>query len=266
LKLIKTGAMNKLVVQNGGMPLHGDDFGFVHNGLLEAFKGALSLFGETSGGNFIISGCEVTQAGVNVSITTGFAVINWEIVIVPALSISNPSSQPFSIKLEQTWDPAGNKVFADSAARDTYAIRRGVLSLGSTPGNEVLLSAAHVRLGPRLVELIMASQQVQFITSFQTNFGPDLTEPMTLKKHLNRIYLEGYLRYSGASNNAANLYAFEIPAGFRPANDRFFIGTTTENDLFRVSVFANGQVFVQYYQIGPVDWAPGVKFNFSWTL
>lgn len=253
--------MNKLVIPNGGMPLHGNDFEWIHAGVVEALKGVVSLFGATSSGSFIISGCEASILAGNVSITEGFACIGWEVCFCPAQTIVAAAIADVSIKLVQSYDSAGLELFADAVARDTYAVRRGIISTGST-SPEINL-ASPVRLPKRLEDIILSQEVEHEVSSFQPNFSSGL--PLTLKRVLNRVYIQGNLFYGGSSSNAADLHAFTIPAEFRPSNPIYFMGTTTENDLFRITIYPAGQVYAQYYG-SPVDWSPGVFFNFSWFV
>lgn len=251
--------MNKLIIPNGGMPLHGNDFEWIHTGIAEALKGVVSLFGATSSGSFIISGCEPSLGGGNVSITEGFACIGWEVCYCPAQTVAALAIGDVSIKLVQSYDPAGQELFADLVTRDTYAIRRGIISTGST-SPEINL-ASPVRL-PKRIEDIVLSQEVEHeVSSFQANFSSGL--PIVLKKVLNRTHIQGNVFYAGSSSNGADLYAFNIPTDFAPFTPCYFMASTIENDVYRVSIFPAGQVYIQYVGT-PVDWSKGCFFNFSW--
>lgn len=258
--------MNKLIIPNGGMPLHGNDFEWIHSGIFEAFKGVLSLYGANTSGNIILSGINVTTSGSSISISEGFVAINWEICYVPAATISNPDSLPYSVKLTQTYDPAGNELFADAVARDTYAIRRGVLSTGTT-SNEIRLDTPnYIRLDARLAEVIISQFLSQQITTFTANFAADTTNPIYVKKFLKTVHLEGWLRRPGGnSNDEGDFKAFDLPAAYRPPYNRFFITTSAQFNFFRVIVYANGEVYVGNY--GPsAEWIDGVHLTFSWSV
>lgn len=131
--------MNRLIFPNGGFPLHGDDFGFIQDAAVDALKASLWHVASRHSGNVIISGCVVSYDGFTCSISAGYALINYEIVFVPAHSFATPSLSGASIKLAITYDPAGNDVFADAVARNTYQVRRGLGSVNVSGANEIIL-------------------------------------------------------------------------------------------------------------------------------
>jgi hypothetical protein len=133
--------MNQLIIPDGGMPLEGDDIRWMYQGLLEAMKGgALYPFALQHSGNFIITGCEISFAGGNASITEGFVMLNYEICFCPAHTVAVTSLAASSLKVLETYDASGAEVFADSITRDTYAIRRARISNGLNSGIEIVLA------------------------------------------------------------------------------------------------------------------------------
>lgn len=131
--------MNRLIFPNGGFPLHGDDFGFMQDAAIDALKASLWHVASQHAGNIIISGCAVSYDGFTCSLSAGYAMLNYEIVFVPAHSFATPALSGASIKLAISYDPTGNDVFADAVARDTYQVRRGLGSNTLSGGHEIVL-------------------------------------------------------------------------------------------------------------------------------
>jgi hypothetical protein len=144
--------MNKLVIPNGGMPLHGDDFDFIHNSNLEAFKGLIHLYAAPHNGNMILSGCEVTGN----TVAAGYVLIDYEVCYFAGGVMSNSvPNYSYRYILTVVYDASGKDVFADSVTRDTYQVRRAGLYDTDDPG--VAFN------GPRLDKAIWA-----IVESFNT--------------------------------------------------------------------------------------------------
>lgn len=113
--------MNKLINPNGGMPLELDDLIFIQDSFKDALKGVLHEFTRAEFGNVILSGCEVTNlGGGNYSISSGYVMLGYEVCFVPATTENFVIS---ALVLGVNYDPAGNDIFFDGVARDTYEIR-----------------------------------------------------------------------------------------------------------------------------------------------
>lgn len=125
----------------GGMPLEWDDFEFDENGILDSFAGHLSgiLPAINIPNSTILSGVDVTIAGPNLDISAGWIAFNGEVVKVDAHSIVDAGTGVvYWFKLDLDFDPAGNEVFEDTIPRDTYQLRRMLLTnttLDSLPGS-----------------------------------------------------------------------------------------------------------------------------------
>lgn len=220
--------MNKLIFPNGGAPLHGDDFLFVDAAAREALKGVVYPLAFPYSGNCILRGCEISFAAGSASITEGFALIGWEVVYVPAHSASVASLAASSLKLSLTYDPAGNDVFADSIARDTYEIRRGLITDGLSGGNEIVLSSP-ARIFDETI-----------ITSFSNSWAVSGSSTVKVRKFGDSVQFTGAL-----TSGTTNLLAFVIPEGFRPANTRIFpITNNAIGEFLQCAVYADGNVIL----------------------
>lgn len=183
------------------MPLEGDDFNWIYSGLLEAFKGgALYPFALQHSGNFIIAGCDISFNAGNATISEGFVMLNYEICYCPAQTVAVTSLAASSLKIAETYDANGAEVFADTITRDTYAIRRAIISDGLNSGVEIVLSSP------------ARYYYNENISSFSNSWAS--VSGFTAKAHKigNIVYLSGQI-----DSGDTNLIAFNLPAPFRPS-------------------------------------------------
>jgi hypothetical protein len=235
--------MNKLNIPNGGMPLDGDDFEWVHSGLLEAFKGVLHPFLAKYSGNAILSGCVVSFGGGLASVTEGWVAINYEVCFCPAQTVAVASLAASSLKIAQTYDVSGLEVFADSVARDTYLRRRAAISDGLSGSNEIVLDAPARFTG-----------EIS-ITSFLNSWVVDTGSAVKARIFNGIVSLEGVL-----TGGNTNLSIFNLPAGFRPSAIRrsLALNSFDLNPTITVSIFTDGDIVV-YNDGGEVAYSSGQK-------
>lgn len=162
--------MNKLLIPNGGMPLEGDDFRWEQSAVRDAFKGMLHYFASPYNGNIVLSGCQISLVSGNAVVTEGYVCINYEVCYVAAQSVAVSGLATSSLKIVETYDASGLEVFADSVSRDTYAIRRAVVSDTLAGSNEIVLSAPVY-----LADILGATVEPMTspVTSFESGFAAD---------------------------------------------------------------------------------------------
>lgn len=115
--------MNKLITPNGGMPLELDDLRFMQDAYHDGFKGIIYEFAKANNGNIILGGCEVVDSGNGTfEVSEGYIMLDYEVLYVPA--VTGLSFSLVILEYNQTYDPAGNEVFADNTSRDTYEVRQ----------------------------------------------------------------------------------------------------------------------------------------------
>lgn len=219
--------MNKLLTPNGGMPLDGDDFQWIQDGLLEAFRG--SLWWAIAGGeNQIIRGCEITLVGLDASITAGFAVIGGEVCYVPAHTETVSSLAGSSLKIDESYDATGLEVFADSVSRDTYAIRRALISDGLNSGDEIVLDS------PGRIYYDQAFADGDLENGWLTSG----TNTVRARLFNGEVSLEGAI-----TAGDTNLTLITLPAIFRPLKQRVCVIGNSDVDTFLIAVVqTDGQV------------------------
>lgn len=230
--------MNKLLIPNGGMPLDGDDFGWIHEGNLEAFRGAI-WWAIAGAENKIIRGGEITLVGLDASITEGFAVIGGEICYIPAHTVTVSALATSSLKVDETYDVDGLEVFADSISRNTYAIRRAKISDGLSGGDEIPLDNP---------DRIFYQQT---FTSFSGGWlvAGGFTVKATLFNGM--VSLQGAM--TGGDTDLSTV--FTLPAIFRPTQQKSFatiVNRTLALDAAQIVVDTDGDISFFEPSVGSV--------------
>ena len=135
--------MNKLInTDSGGYPFVLDDLRFVDDSVREALKGGLSFLGD----GFVLSANynDITAA-TSWSFPETFAVLNGEILRIPAFTANSSPAVGKWYKLELDSTDSGTtpglKTFQDASVHETYNLRKGILTLQTTPlvGGEVVI-------------------------------------------------------------------------------------------------------------------------------
>lgn len=233
--------MNKLLTPNGGMPLDGDDFQWIQDGLLEAFRGGL-WWAIAGNENQIIRGCEITLVGLDASITEGFAVIGGEICYVPAHTETVSGLATSSLKIDESYDATGLEVFADSVSRDTYAIRRALISDGLNSGDEIVLDS------PTRLHYSQAFSDGDLENGWLTS-GSN-----TVRARL----FNGYVTLEGAvTAGDTNLTLITLPEMFRPSAQRACVIGNSLIDTFLVCVIQTDGQVIPYNAGSQVTYSAG---------
>lgn len=124
--------MKQLIIENGGMPFTGDDLVYLQGGLLEGLQAAITPFLRDN--KAILSGVEYD--GVNLS--AGWVVIDNEILFYEGEAISDISN--YELSITELYDPAGTDVFADGVSRDTYQLRKAILTISGVASGTIISS------------------------------------------------------------------------------------------------------------------------------
>jgi hypothetical protein len=135
--------MNKLInTDSGGYPFVLDDLRFVDDSVREALKGNLSFLGD----DFILSpNYNDITAATSWSFPETFAILDGEILRIPAFTAnSSPAlGKWYKLELDSTnsGTTPGLKTFQDASVHETYNLRKGKLTLQTTPlvGGEVVI-------------------------------------------------------------------------------------------------------------------------------
>lgn len=241
--------MNRLVIPNGGMPLEGDDFKFFQDAYAEAFTGVFKEISDrvpttahpNTFGNFIISGCIITDiGGGNSSISDGFVFIDGEILYAPAVaSISTASLPNVAYRLHSYYDPAGNEVFQDTVTRDTYEVRRAQhVTLGAAPTVPVVfVNQPAYRYKNLITRADVESLYDENVDSTLSNSWSGVDDGGTgvyvkVTKQFGRVHFRGQV--AGGSLGGATIC--NIAHEFRPLIDMSFLCSFGGDGIARVDI------------------------------
>jgi hypothetical protein len=126
--------MNKIDIKLGGHNLLREDFLFMQKQLSDAIKGLAEMTGSSC---IILSGVVVTTPST-INWTAGWIYLNGELCEVQAGSAAYPANNTFVIV--ETYDAAGNQVYEDLTAEDTYIYRRATIQ-GNAGGVNLVSTA-----------------------------------------------------------------------------------------------------------------------------
>lgn len=218
--------MNKLIAQNGGMPLELDDLIFIQDAFKDALKGVLHGFVKAKFGNVILSGCEVSDlGGGNYSLSAGYVMLGYEICYVPAVTTSFVIT---ALIVDVNYDPAGNDTFFDGVTRDTYEKKTAKpFDNNSSLTNPYLLVSDENRLTHLMPEVMKSNwaltdfigEKYVFQSSDFKNGASAISyaPPYLIKKN-------GVVRFYGAIDIPAGIgprtIVLEIPLLFRKGIDQ----------------------------------------------
>jgi hypothetical protein len=214
--------MNKLLWPTGGVQLHSEDFIFAETAVRDAIGGLVSKFQE---GNtvLVISGCEVSFAGSNASITEGWVVINNEILFMPAQTVSTNVGGSVQLGVNAQVhvfnDSAGLETLASSASGNTYQVRQARILGGVS--NTAYDYKNWVRLEDKLADLCVSATDVLNINSNDLEAGFTLVSnaPATIEKSLGKLYFRGQIQTPNNLTLGADNLVVTLPVEFRPSTN-----------------------------------------------
>lgn len=239
--------MNKLIIPNGGMPLYGDDFGFLDAANRDALKGIVFEFARQSGGSLVLGGCELSIAGPTVTVTAGYVLIGYEVCHFPGTSFPLATASGGHLAIDVYFDPSGLKSFANSSTQDTYQVRRAKFNATNdvVDGPLDFNSPDLVRLPKALADVIAT----QFVSSSAiTHFNGWSAEPGNnpiVRRQMKRGFLYGGLQV-GTISQLTFTHVATLPAGFRPLNRFKAICAAFGTGIFgnvMVEFFTNGEIY-----------------------
>lgn len=207
------------------MPLELDDLIYIQDAFKDGLKGVLHEVAKQNAGNLILSGCEVSDlGGGNFALSEGYVMLAYEVCRVPAVASVNHAIA--AIVLDVSYDPAGNDVFFDSVARDTYEVRQGKPYDPNTPLTNPFVTISDefrlTTLFPKamknkwaLVDFIGEKYTFQ-ANDFKNGASANVSfPPYAIKKN-------GVVRFYGSLN---------IPSGISPSTDVLEVPTAFRKGL-----------------------------------
>lgn len=234
--------MDRIIVQEGGMPLKIQDIGFIHDIYKQAFKSIIDSL--QPGASFILSGLDLTDNGTTITVSEGFYYDGDEIFYVQQGSW--PKSQDDQVILTRQDTTSENRVFDNDVFNDCYSHRRYVLSYASSvPGGSLEFSAID-----RLSDLMAAQWLTEIISKcpydtansvlFQTGFtGAGTYNAVAVHKNqLGEVNI-----HASFDATSANGLLFILPEIYRPVADiaGYF---TAGNTIALLKINSDGNVYV----------------------
>lgn len=235
--------MNKLLIPNGGMPLFGDDFGFLDAANRDAFKGVIYEIAKQYDGNLVLGGCEFSQTATHFNVTEGYVMLNYEICYCPAQSVLKDGNTVAEIVPDNFYDPDGLKTFANATSQNTWQVRRAKLTAGTSdgyiqePGAPVFSDGIY----GLLAEKITTSSGIVFYNSWQAEVD---NEPYVHKTFRMVQFAGGMI--PGTINGSGFTKIALLPSGYRPINQFKFIAAAFGVGVYgnvMLEIFTNGEVY-----------------------
>lgn len=253
----------RLVIPNGGMPLEGDDFVWMQDGIDKTIRGVFEDIAArvpqtghpNTWGNFIISGCEVTDLGNSlVAVTEGYVYIEGEILYTPAVASVSTATGALGYIKHVYFDPAGQEVMQNGSIEHTYEVRRAQLTtFGASPTQPTVFLTAFGR--PNRYKFLLLDADVEslhdtnVINTIDSNWylsgGASLQDPILVTKQVGRVNFRGTFEHGAQSVWGAAV--FNLQAAFRPVTSLYFLCPFGDDGIVRVVVEYGGDV--KFYQI-----------------
>lgn len=253
--------MDKIIVQEGGMPLKIQDIGFIQDITKQAFKAVVDALHQ--GSSFILSGLIMTDNGTTITVSEGFYYDGDEIFYVQQGSWTKVEGNKVILTRHDT--TSENRVFFNSNSYDCYSHRRYILGYEPTIP-EVSHDFDNI---VRLSELM----KIDWLTEIKSKCPYDTT---------NSVLFESGFTGSGSYNavvvsknqfGEVNIHAsfnatspdgllFILPEPYRPVADipGFF---TTGNSLSLLKINSDGSVYVINASTSNYNY---INFTFSINL
>lgn len=212
----------------GGYGLELDDLIQEQNNIRDAFKGILSRFGLTEANGVILSGCEITNNGVDYTIADGYVAIDGEVFKVDShtVTMSLTGSDKHIWSIEETANPNGNESLENASTVDTYLNRRAKVIVDDPGGNPYMpMEAPRVNvIGSGLnkayevgITQVNGSTYIPFNSpgggAHWPGIGADPLQPLTVYKDINgMVHIQGAVQLGSITTGKI----CDLPAGLRP--------------------------------------------------
>ena len=233
--------MNKLEIQNGGMPFEGDDINWLDSAYREGMKGVVDLFANPHDGFMVLSGMTYSDDDFNVTINEGFCLLDYEICFFPQTvlpSAVGANLPNISIHLITSYDASGLEAFADGQSKDTYQIRQAQAVVGLLGSNEIVLVNAP-RLDAQITTVVESQGSEVTIGSFLNNWSTG-GEIVKARKLLGFVDLRGKI-----DEGTTNDIVFNLSSSYRPPNEVIGVCSMTVSPyIARIKIATNGDVTI----------------------
>lgn len=239
--------MNKLLTPNGGFPLHGDDFGFIDAAVRDGMKGLLYDLVEPFDGNLILGGCVFAKGSVgsNATVTEGYIMLDYEVLYVPAQSMSVFVGSTFSLYLSSTTSQP--RVFANGASQNVWQTRTAQMTYTVGGGATGLaLGPATPRLSDGLEALLLGTYKFDTSITVSNSWTKSSFVVPQLDRLMRNVTLSGQF-IPGTISNTSYTHMCTLPVDFRPTRPLTVVvaaATLSTYGFCTVRVEPSGQVLI----------------------
>ncbi|MCE9539758.1 MAG: hypothetical protein K8R85_11140 [Bacteroidetes bacterium] len=213
--------MNKTnYATNGGFPEFLDDFTFEQESIRDTFKGVMSAFGLTAGGDLIISGCDLYGTFLT-NYNSGYLFLKGEIYkvdggLVPALGFG----------LTRVWvadlsyDVSGDKVLENTSSTHAYHVRKAKMVSAVYDGLIHMNANTAKTLSDKIIQIAVNDNDTNDLAGkiLTVMDGDDwITLDANTKYRKDK---EGFVHLIGVFGILSN--TLTLPLGFRPSVNQSF--------------------------------------------
>lgn len=213
--------MDYLSRSGSALNLKNEDLNFIQNAFKDALKGICSAYGISQSESFILSGCEITDDGTNLTIAEGYVALGGEICKVeqhttPKEDLIGGNTDTNFWVIAPTNDPQGLRSVLSGGNENTWVKRRGKVVLEDAGLNpvrfdlnlptihELAANKVHDEL-ETLVDSIQTNQVGNGLLNGWTGFARADKDPFG--------FVHVYMDVNGASKTGTKIW--ELPAGWK---------------------------------------------------
>lgn len=201
--------MNLIQFFTGGHRASWRDLEFVQ----AAFRVCMEALGNSLGSNFILTGCNITVAGGNTTVSEGWVVINGEICYFAGETFTSGLAALKSFSISQT-NGTPQVIYKDTSVKDVYKIRNAVLTNVVSGGNFSYFNARRFnRTDWRVVPANSTSDADKFTADCKSNI-----DPLQYRKGIDgTLMIRGSFTCAEVSTGLLSIDVFTLPEQLRPS-------------------------------------------------
>lgn len=242
--------MDRLLTPNGGLPILGNDFGFIQDAQSVGTNAILRPFYDLSQGGMVINGCKLSLVSGSYHISNGWVMIQGEMLEFTGgdTGITDPADLLDGVVIEryvyESNTPPSSRTMVDNTTKTVWQYRRARLATGSA-GVPTFTVSDNIRLEYLIA---VATQGVTDVSvpmlDFENNWGvPQNVFQPRIYKRGKTVFLKGLLQVGSIASNTFT-HIFTIQNEFRPAFRRYYMCPMPNTDWGIIDVQTNGDVYI----------------------
>ncbi|MCU0441454.1 MAG: hypothetical protein MUE96_03575 [Bacteroidia bacterium] len=254
--------MNLIQFFTGGHRASWRDLEFVQ----AAFRVCMEALGNSLGSNFILTGCNITEAGGNTTVSEGWVVINGEICYFAGETFTTGLQALKSFGVLQT-NGTPQVVYKDTSVKDVYKIRNAVLTNVVSGGNFNYFNARRFnRTDWRIVPANSTTEADRFTADCRSNLNP-----LQYRKGIDgTLMIRGSFTCAEVATSQLSINVFTLPEQFRPSMsytvDAISLTTGARVNGSRVVVETSGLVSIVFDSPGSNNHSYALSNNLNVIL